>query len=119
MAAPENIKAGFVKERDVFADQGIRYATPLVSLDKPKLVPKQLFQGLREILPGLRLAETARAVAEGYRPLQTFNDRLRRRLREVLEWCAPRTSRACSSLPGRTTWTRGSATRSRPTFKPT
>ena len=94
MAAPENIKAGFIKERDGFADQGIRYATPFVSLDEPKLVPKQLFQGLREVLPGLTLAETARAVEEGYRALDAFNDRLRRRSREVLEWCA-REDRPC------------------------
>ena len=45
MAAPENIKAGFLKERDVFAEHGIRYVTPFVSLDEPQLVPKQLFEG--------------------------------------------------------------------------
>ena len=38
MAAPENIKGGFIKERDVFAEQGIRYVTPFVSLDEPKLM---------------------------------------------------------------------------------
>src|SRR5438132_3878537 len=57
MAAPENIKAGFLKERDVFAEQGIRYVTPFVSLDEPLLVPKQLFEGLREVLPGLTLED--------------------------------------------------------------
>jgi predicted nucleotide-binding protein (sugar kinase/HSP70/actin superfamily) len=88
MAAPENIKAGFLKERDVFAEQGIRYVTPFVSLDEPKLVPKQLFEGLRDALPGLSPAETARAVDEGYRVLRTFSDRLRAKSREVLEWCA-------------------------------
>src|SRR5204863_267252 len=71
MAAPENIKAGFLKERDVFAEQGIRYVTPFVSLDEPLLVPKQLFEGLREGLPGLTLAETARAVDVGYQPTYT------------------------------------------------
>jgi predicted nucleotide-binding protein (sugar kinase/HSP70/actin superfamily) len=88
MAAPENIKAGFLKERDVFADQGIRYVAPFVSLDEPKLVPKQLYEGLRDAIPGLTLAEMARAVTEGFRALQTFSDGLRRRSREVLEWCA-------------------------------
>src|SRR5204862_6434430 len=72
MAAPENIKAGFMKERDVFAENGIRYVTPFVSLDEPKLVPKQLFEGLRDVLPGLTMAETARAVDDGYRALRTF-----------------------------------------------
>src|SRR6266850_7943210 len=66
MAAPENIKAGFVKERDVFAEHGMRYVSPFVSLDEPKLVPKQLFDPLREALAALTYEETARAVDEGY-----------------------------------------------------
>jgi predicted nucleotide-binding protein (sugar kinase/HSP70/actin superfamily) len=94
MAAPENIKAGFLKERDVFAEQGIRYATPFVSLDEPKLVPKQIYEGLRDVLPGLTPDEAARAVAEGYRALNAFNDTLRAKSREVLSWCA-RNGRGC------------------------
>src|SRR5262245_62843707 len=78
MAAPENIKAGFLKEKDVFAEQGIRYVAPFVSLDEPTLVPKQLFEGLRDAVPGLTSAETAAAVAAGFRALQTFSDGLRR-----------------------------------------
>jgi hypothetical protein len=94
VVAPENIKAGFLKEHDVFAEQGIRYVTPFVSLDEPKLVPKQLFEGLRDVFPGLTPAEMARAVDEGYRALHAFNDGLRRKSREVLEWCA-RNDRPC------------------------
>src|SRR6266700_358024 len=109
MAAPENIKAGFLKELDVFAEQGIRYVTPFVSLDEPLLVPKQLFEGLREVLPGLTLAETARAVDVGYKALHDFNDRLRKKSREVLESCAR----------GRITWIPASATRSRSISKRT
>jgi predicted nucleotide-binding protein (sugar kinase/HSP70/actin superfamily) len=88
MAAPENIKAGFLKEGDVFAENSIAYATPFVSLDEPLLVPKQLFEGLQDAVPGLTRQEMARAVAEGYRALTAFNDALRRKSREVLEWCA-------------------------------
>jgi predicted nucleotide-binding protein (sugar kinase/HSP70/actin superfamily) len=88
MAAPENIKAGFLKEGDVFADNGIRYVTPFVSLDEPRLVPKQLFEGMREAVPGLTREEMARAVDAGYTALRTFNARLRKKSREVLEWCA-------------------------------
>jgi predicted nucleotide-binding protein (sugar kinase/HSP70/actin superfamily) len=39
MAAPESIKAGFLKEKDVFLEQGIKYVAPLVSLAEPPLVP--------------------------------------------------------------------------------
>ncbi len=88
MAAPENIKAGFLKERDLFAENGIRYAAPLVSLGDPRIVPKQLYQALSGVLPGLTLEETKRAVAAGYRALEAFNARARRKSREVLEWCA-------------------------------
>jgi predicted nucleotide-binding protein (sugar kinase/HSP70/actin superfamily) len=94
MAAPENIKAGFIKERDVFAEQGIRYASPFVSLDEPKLVPKQLWEGLQGIIPGLTPEETGRAVDAGYKALSDFSARLRRKGREVLEWCA-REDRPC------------------------
>jgi predicted nucleotide-binding protein (sugar kinase/HSP70/actin superfamily) len=100
MAAPENIKAGFLKERDVFAEQGIQYVTPFVSLDEPKLVPKQLFEGLREAIPGLTLEETSRAADAGYKALFDFNDRLRKKSREVLEWCA-RENRACALVLAR------------------
>jgi predicted nucleotide-binding protein (sugar kinase/HSP70/actin superfamily) len=94
MAAPENVKAGFMKERDVFAEQGIRYAAPFVSLDEPRLVPKQLWEGLADVIPGLTHEETGRAVEAGYRALTEFNARLRRKGREVLEWCA-REDRPC------------------------
>lgn len=88
MAAPENIKAGFTKEKDVFAEQGIRYVSPLVSLGEPPLVPKQLYQALAGVIPGLTLEETRAAVDEAYRTLEAFDDAIRRKGREVLEWCA-------------------------------
>lgn len=88
MAGPENIKAGFTKEKDVFAELGIRYVSPLVSLAEPRLVPKQLFEALHDVIPGLTHDETEAAVAEGYRTLQGFNEALRSQSRSVLEWCA-------------------------------
>jgi predicted nucleotide-binding protein (sugar kinase/HSP70/actin superfamily) len=95
MAGPENIKAGFLKEADVFAENGIRYVTPFVSLDEPLLVPKQLFEGgLRDALPGVTMVEMQRAVDAGYAALRDFNERARKKGREVLEWCA-RENRAC------------------------
>ena len=94
MAAPENIKAGFTKERDLFAEQGVRHVAPLVSLGEPALVPKELYAAFKEVLPDLTLEETARAVEAGYRSLEAFNDRLRRKGREILEWCA-REDRPC------------------------
>lgn len=94
MAAPENIKAGFIKERDVFAENGIAYVAPLVSLAEPRLVPRQLHESLKNVLPGLSLAETEHAVEAGYRALAGFNAELRAQSRAILEWCA-RDGRPC------------------------
>jgi predicted nucleotide-binding protein (sugar kinase/HSP70/actin superfamily) len=90
MAAPESIKAGFLKEGDVFAEHGIRYVTPMVSLNEPRLVPKQLFESLRAVLADLTYEEMQRAVAEAYAGLAAFTGRLRARSREVLVDCARR-----------------------------
>jgi predicted nucleotide-binding protein (sugar kinase/HSP70/actin superfamily) len=94
MAAPENIKAGFLKEKDVFAENGIRYISPLVSLGEPPLVSRQLYESLRSAIEGLTLKETKEAVEEGYRTLHAFSQEVRARSRRVLEWCA-REDRAC------------------------
>jgi predicted nucleotide-binding protein (sugar kinase/HSP70/actin superfamily) len=88
MAGPENIKAGFIKEKNVFAENGIRYIAPLVSLAEPVLVPKQLFEGLKDAIPALTLDETQRAVHQGYRTLDAFNAKQRKKSREILERCA-------------------------------
>jgi predicted nucleotide-binding protein (sugar kinase/HSP70/actin superfamily) len=94
MAAPENIKAGFMKEKDIFAENGVRYVAPLVSLAEPKLVPRQLYPSLKDALPGLSLEEVEEAVREGYRTLTGFNAELRAKSRQILEWCA-REDRPC------------------------
>jgi len=49
---------------------------------------------MRDALPGLTYEETGRAVDAGLRALRDFSDRLRKKSREVLEWCA-RENRAC------------------------
>jgi predicted nucleotide-binding protein (sugar kinase/HSP70/actin superfamily) len=94
MAAPENIKAGFLKEKDVFAEQGIRYVAPLVCLAEPPLVGKQLYATLKDAIPDLTIAEVRRAVAAGYAALEKFNGTVRKKGRDILQWCA-RNDRPC------------------------
>ena len=94
MAAPENIKSGFMKEQDAFAEAGVRYVSPLVYLGEPELVPKQMYEALKDVLPGLTPTETRAAVEQGYAALRAFNERARRRSRDVLEQCA-RQQRPC------------------------
>lgn len=88
MAAPENIKAGFLKEKDAFAEHGVRYASPLVALADPPLAAKQLFEGLRDAIPGLTREETERAAQAGFRALERYNAGLRAKSRDVLAQCA-------------------------------
>ena len=88
MAAAENIKAGFVKGQDVFAAQNVVHCAPFVSLDNAALAARQLFEGLRECIPGLTPAQTRTAVDAGLLDLEEHAQALRRKGREVLELCA-------------------------------
>jgi predicted nucleotide-binding protein (sugar kinase/HSP70/actin superfamily) len=88
MAAPENIKAGFLKEKDAFAGRGVRYVAPLVALADAPLTAKQLFEGLRDAIPGLTAEEAKRATQAGFAALEAYNAKLRAKSRAVLEECA-------------------------------
>jgi predicted nucleotide-binding protein (sugar kinase/HSP70/actin superfamily) len=88
MAAPENIKAGFLKEKDAFAERGIRYVAPLVSLGDAPLVPRQLFSALQDAIPGLTFEETRKASEAGFKALHAYSADLRSRARKVLAECA-------------------------------
>jgi predicted nucleotide-binding protein (sugar kinase/HSP70/actin superfamily) len=88
MAAPENIKAGFIKERDVFAEQDIKYVAPLVCLAERRLMPKQLHHALKTVIPDLSYTETSRAVDAGYTALEAFNRTARNQSRKILKRCA-------------------------------
>jgi predicted nucleotide-binding protein (sugar kinase/HSP70/actin superfamily) len=93
MAGPENIRAGFVKESDVFGDNGIKYASPFVNMAEPEMVPKQMYDSLKDVF-GLELAETQRAVDAGYKSLREFNAKAQAETRKILTWCA-RNSKPC------------------------
>jgi predicted nucleotide-binding protein (sugar kinase/HSP70/actin superfamily) len=88
MAAPENVKAGFLKEKDVFAEHGVRHAAPMVCLGDAPLVPKQLYVALRDVVPGLTFKETQHAVQAGYSALEAFGANLRTMARATLAQCA-------------------------------
>jgi len=87
MAGPDNIKAGFLKERDVFAENGVTYLAPFVSLADRKVVSKELFETLKDALD-LSYEETVEAVKAGYEALDNFSHKLRQQGREILTWCA-------------------------------
>ncbi|HEU0174158.1 MAG TPA: BadF/BadG/BcrA/BcrD ATPase family protein [Blastocatellia bacterium] len=83
-ATPEAVKAAFTKEGDLFAQNGIRYLDPLLNLDQPRFLEKQMFEAFKDIL-GLTREENTRAIEEGYKALDIFyNVILRGQAREVL-----------------------------------
>jgi len=87
MAGPENIKAGFLKERDIFAENGVIYASPFVSLGDRHMVTEQLYSSLKDVFD-LTREETERAVLAGFTALDDVTERIRKRGREILTWCA-------------------------------
>jgi predicted nucleotide-binding protein (sugar kinase/HSP70/actin superfamily) len=87
MAGPENIKAGFLKERDVFAENGIVYSSPFVSLGDRHMVTEQLYSSMKDVMD-LDLEETKRAVQAGFAALDGFTAKARAHSREILEWCS-------------------------------
>ena len=99
MAGPENIRAGFMKESDVFGDNGIVYAAPFVNLAEPEMVPKQLYDCLKDVF-GLDMEESQRAVDAGYKALRAFNEKARAETRKILTWCAVN-SKPCVLVLGR------------------
>jgi predicted nucleotide-binding protein (sugar kinase/HSP70/actin superfamily) len=86
-AGPENIKAGFVKERDIFAENNIVHASPYVSLGDRHMVTDQLYSSLKDVF-NLDREETDRAVKVGFKALDDVTERIRKQGREILTWCA-------------------------------
>jgi len=87
MAGPESVKAGFMKERDVFAENGIVYVSPFASLGDRNMVTEQLYTSLKDSFD-LDMEETERAVQAGFLALDTFSEKARQHSRDVLTWCA-------------------------------
>lgn len=83
-ATPEVVKAAFTKESDVFAEHGIRYEDPVLSLGEPELFERQMFAFTRDLL-GVTREENAFAVRQGLRALDAYLSGLRARGREVLD----------------------------------
>lgn len=84
----ENIKAGFLREGNVFEERGIKMVSPFVPFAEAELLPKYLWTSLKEVIPGLTLEETGRAVKEGFKALESFEKRMREKSLEVVRWCA-------------------------------
>ncbi|RME71393.1 MAG: CoA activase, partial [Planctomycetota bacterium] len=81
---PNVMKAAFTKEKDFFAERGIEYLDPPLTLCEPTLLRRQLFEVWGRRL-GVTEDESDFAVAQGWEALRRFDAELQRRGLEVLE----------------------------------
>ncbi|HXH10103.1 MAG TPA: BadF/BadG/BcrA/BcrD ATPase family protein [Alphaproteobacteria bacterium] len=81
---PEAVKAAFTKEGDLFKEMGVQYFSTFVCLVEPQLFARQMYEQFKDIF-GLSEEENARAVEEGYKALDYYNNViLRGTARDVL-----------------------------------
>ncbi len=84
-ATPAAVKAAFTKEGDIFKEKGVVFLDTFVNIGKPEVLERQLYNQFKDIL-GLSPEENHRAVQEGYRALDYYNNVVQRgQGREVLE----------------------------------
>jgi predicted CoA-substrate-specific enzyme activase len=82
---PAAVKAAFTKEGNLFAEKGVQFLDTFVNISKPDLFERQMYEEFKDIL-GLSPEENKRAVEEGYRALDNFNNVIMRgAARDVLE----------------------------------
>ncbi|RMH00492.1 MAG: CoA activase, partial [Deltaproteobacteria bacterium] len=84
VGSADTTKAAFTKEKDVFAEKGVRLVVPFVHMGEPKLCRREMFQYFGDIL-GLSEEENARAVDQAYAALERYVASLRSRGRAILE----------------------------------
>jgi predicted CoA-substrate-specific enzyme activase len=72
-ATPEAVKAAFIKEGDLFSQLGVRYMNPIMNVDEPRLLEKQMYMDFKDVL-GLTPEENHRAIEEGYKAMDVFNN---------------------------------------------
>lgn len=87
MMSVENIKAGFLRERNEFKERGISFVSPFVPFGEPELLPKYLWESLKDVLPDLTIKEVAKAVEEGFKNLEAFDKKMREKSLEIIKWC--------------------------------
>jgi predicted nucleotide-binding protein (sugar kinase/HSP70/actin superfamily) len=82
--APDVLKAAFTKEVDFFAQRGIKYLDPALSLIEPTLFKKQMFDAFKGVL-GVTEDESDFACDEAFTALQTADEEIQKRGKAILE----------------------------------
>ncbi|NOY06290.1 MAG: CoA activase, partial [Chlorobi bacterium] len=81
---PEAVKAAFIKEGDLFAENGITFMDTFLNMGSPLLFERQMYNQFRDVL-GLSRNENARAIQAGFEALRLYQEKIRRQSRELLD----------------------------------
>src|SRR5207244_6261983 len=82
---PEAVKAAFTKEGDIFKENKVLFCDTFVNPGQPPLLVKQMYDQFADLF-GLSWEENARALEEGYKAQDKFqNEILRAQGREILK----------------------------------
>jgi len=84
VATAEATHAAFIKEGDLFAAKGIVFKKTFVNMDQPGLCARQMYQDWKDEL-GLSIEESERATRQGLAAMEAFEERMRRKAREVID----------------------------------
>ena len=82
--APEVMKAAFTKENNFFAERGITYLDPALTLNEKLLFKKQMFNAFGELL-GITEDENDWAVEQGWKALSRLDQTLQAKGRAILD----------------------------------
>lgn len=83
--APVVMKAAFTKENDFFAERGIQYLCPAMTLNEQTLFKKQMYNVFKDILQ-ITEDESDFALDQGWKTLDDFDQKIQVKGREVLDW---------------------------------
>jgi predicted nucleotide-binding protein (sugar kinase/HSP70/actin superfamily) len=81
---PEAVKAAFIKEGDAFKENGVLFFDTFVNPAQPTVLKKQLYDEFKDVF-GLSWEENSRAVEEGLKAQEQFQDSLRAQGRDILK----------------------------------
>lgn len=82
--APDVLKAAFTKEKDWFADKGVRFVDQALTYNEPFLLRDQLYQAFGELL-GVTVDENRHAVEQALKSQEDFQSERERRGRAILD----------------------------------
>ena len=83
-ATPEVVKAAFLKESDIFGENGIVYIDPILNLQDKRICADQMMKAWGPVL-GLSREENDRALEAGFKALLDCEAEIRRQARETLD----------------------------------